>query len=114
MPKVNRSDCIAEPWGAGCSAFRLLAGADLAVAEEVMPPGTSEQWHAHARARQFFYVLTGRLAMDGPDGVVTLGAGDGLEVPPGAAHRANNPHGEPVHFLVVSAPTTKGDRSNLG
>ena len=114
MQKVNRSTCPAESWGERCSAFRLLAGTDLAVAEEVMPAGTSERRHVHAKARQFFYVLAGRLTMAGPAGEATLGPGDGLEIAPGVAHRAHNPFAEAARFLVISAPTTEGDRTDLG
>jgi mannose-6-phosphate isomerase-like protein (cupin superfamily) len=102
-----------EPWGAGCLAWRLLPGADLAVAEEVMPPGTSEVRHRHARARQFFYVLEGELAMETADGTTRLAAGEGLEMPPGVAHCARNLSSGPVRLLVISAPTTQGDREEL-
>jgi quercetin dioxygenase-like cupin family protein len=42
-----------------------------------------------------------------------LGAGQGLHVPPGAAHRFGNESTADVHFLVVSSPTSHGDRENL-
>lgn len=114
MSKVSHTITPHESWGADCSAWRLLARPDLAVAEEVMPPGTSEKRHLHRRARQFFYVLSGTLSMARDDGeTVTLGCGEGLEMPPGIAHRAHNPSSEPVRFLVVSAPQTKGDREDL-
>lgn len=41
-------------WGCGCDGWRLVDGDDLAVTEERVPPGASEQWHVHDQARQFF------------------------------------------------------------
>jgi mannose-6-phosphate isomerase-like protein (cupin superfamily) len=114
MPsKINAAALSPEPWGDGCKAWRLLAGADLAVAEETMPPGTAEIRHRHHRARQFFYILAGELTMEQPDGPATLQAGDGLEIPPGIPHRACNKSLALARFLVISVPTTKGDREQL-
>src|SRR5690606_14433042 len=103
-----------ETWGVNCSAWRLLARPDLAVAEEQMPPGTTEKRHVHRQARQFFYVLSGTLSIERDGGqTVALGPGEGLEIAPGLAHRAYNAGHEPVRLLVVSAPQTKGDREDL-
>jgi len=114
MRKVSRETIPHETWGTGCSAWRLLAEPGLAVAEEVMPAGTSEKRHVHRRARQFFYVLSGTLSMERDGSPITeLAAGEGLEIPPNVAHRAYNPSSEPVRFLVISAPSTKGDREDL-
>jgi mannose-6-phosphate isomerase-like protein (cupin superfamily) len=114
MPsKINAAALAPEPWGDGCKAWRLLAGADLAVAEELMPPGTAEIRHRHHRARQFFYVLAGELTMEQPDGSATLQPGDGLEIPPQLPHRACNKSQTPVRFLVISVPTTINDREPI-
>jgi len=114
MAKVSHESIPHETWGADCSAWRLLTGPDLAVAEEVMPPGTTEKRHVHRRARQFFYVLSGTLAMEREGAAtVSLAPGEGLEMPPGIPHRAHNSGNGPVRFLVISAPQTKGDREDL-
>jgi mannose-6-phosphate isomerase-like protein (cupin superfamily) len=110
---INAQSLTPEPWGDGCQAWRLLAGADLAIAEETMPPGSAEVRHRHHHAWQFFYVLAGELTMERPDGPATLQAGDGLEIPPRLPHRACNKSSASVRFLVISVPTTKGDRENL-
>lgn len=114
MSKVSHRSIPHEAWGSDCSAWRLLTLPDLAVAEEVMPPGTTEKRHVHRRARQFFYVLSGTLSME-REGceTVALEAGEGIEMPPGIAHRAHNASQKPVRFLVISAPQTKGDREDL-
>lgn len=114
MSKVSHRSMPKETWGTDCSAWRLLTLPDLAVAEEEMPPGTTEKRHVHRRARQFFYVLSGTLAMEREDGgAVLLAPGEGLEMPPGVAHRAHNSSQKSVRFLVISAPQTKGDREDL-
>jgi mannose-6-phosphate isomerase-like protein (cupin superfamily) len=83
------------------------------VIEERMPAGTSERRHVHSIARQFFYVLAGELTMEleGIDHVIT--SGSGIEIPPRAAHQARNGSGADVRFLVVSSPSTRGDRMDL-
>lgn len=82
----------------------------LSVIEERMPPGSAEVRHRHARARQFFYVLAGRLDLEVEGLVHSLDAGVGLEVAPGAAHQAFNRSGADVEFLVISQPSSHGDR----
>ena len=110
MKPVGTATVAGETWGGSCTAWRLVTGPDLAVAEETMPPGTSEARHHHQRARQFFYVLEGTLAMEMSGETLRLRAGQGLEIAPGTPHRAHNPGPQTTRFLVVSAPTSKGDR----
>ncbi|MBN8734976.1 MAG: cupin domain-containing protein [Xanthomonadales bacterium] len=97
-------------WGAGCDGWHLLKGDDLSVIEERMPPGTAEQRHRHARSRQFFYVLAGEVTLELEGEVHRLQRGEGLHVPPGAAHQVRNDSDADVQFLVVSAPRSHGDR----
>lgn len=78
--------------------------------QERMPPGSAEVRHRHARARQFFYVLAGRLDMEVEGTTHSLEAGAGLEIAPGAAHQALNNSGADVEFLVISQPSSHGDR----
>jgi mannose-6-phosphate isomerase-like protein (cupin superfamily) len=101
-------------WGEACDGWRLLNGPDLAVIEERVPPGRGEVRHVHGRARQFFYVLSGTAALEFDDGVVTAVAGQGVHVPPGIPHRFVNAGPSDVVFLVVSSPSTAGDRTDLG
>lgn len=102
-------------WAEVCDGWHLLAEPDLSVIEEQVPPGIGEVRHFHSQARQFFYILSGRACMEFADRVVALAAGQGLHVPPGVSHRFLNPTSDqPVRFLVVSAPSTRGDRTNLG
>ncbi|MEM1430857.1 MAG: cupin domain-containing protein [Pseudomonadota bacterium] len=100
-------------WGDRCDGWRLLDGADLSVIEERMPPGTAELRHVHDRANQLFYVLEGRLSLSLADGPLELGPGDALNIRPGTEHQARNDGDDPVRFLVISAPTTAGDRQTV-
>ncbi|MGZ2258263.1 cupin domain-containing protein [Roseobacter sp. A03A-229] len=110
MTVVDRERVAAVPWGDGCLAWPLAEGQDLSVKLEEMPPGTREQRHRHARARQLFFVLSGVLEMAYDGAVHQLRAEQALEVPPGVPHQARNEGGETVRFLVISSPTTAGDR----
>lgn len=111
---VDRASATHYTWGAVCDGWRLLAGGDLAVTEERVPPGAGETRHVHARARQFFYVLAGRARLEFDDHAVELGSGQGVQVPPGVPHRFANPGDADVRFLVISAPATAEDRIDLG
>lgn len=97
-------------WGQGCDGWRLVDRDDLSVIEERVPAGGSEQWHVHDHAQQFFYLLSGAAEMRSSAGNVQLHPGVGVEVPAGVAHQFANTGEVEVRFLVVSAPSTRGDR----
>ncbi|PQV66728.1 cupin domain-containing protein [Cronobacter sakazakii] len=78
-----------------------------------MPVGRAEQRHYHEQSRQCFFVLSGELTMALNGEHVTLTAGEAIEIPPLAPHQARNDGQETVEFLVISQPTTRGDRVNL-
>jgi len=100
-------------WGDGCDGWRLLDRPDLSVIEERVPPGASEVRHVHHSARQLFYLLAGQLTIDRAGDQLTLSAGDALEIPPTVPHLVRNDGEAHAVFLVISAPTTRGDRTNL-
>lgn len=97
-------------WGDACDGWRLVDRAELSVIHERMPPGASEERHRHTRARQFFFVLAGELTLEVEGADAVLGIGQGLEIAPEVAHTAMNRGGGDVEFLVVSHPSTRGDR----
>jgi mannose-6-phosphate isomerase-like protein (cupin superfamily) len=97
-------------WGESCDGWILSGGDDLLIIEELMPPNTAEVRHYHARARQFFYVLAGVLTMEVDGERHEVSARRGIEIRPGVAHQARNDGDRDVMFLVVSAPTSRGDR----
>jgi mannose-6-phosphate isomerase-like protein (cupin superfamily) len=97
-------------WGDGCTGWHLVRSQNLSVIEERMPGGTSEIRHWHARARQFFYVLSGTLTIEVEGQTHQLEARSGIELPPGTAHQARNASGTDVEFIVISEPRSHGDR----
>jgi mannose-6-phosphate isomerase-like protein (cupin superfamily) len=101
-------------WGEASDGWHLLKRDDLSVIRERVPPGDAEARHRHARSRQFFYVLDGAAVLEIEGVRHALAAGQGIHVPPGAAHRFRNESLADVHFLVVSAPKAHGDRENAG
>jgi len=110
MKAISTGSAEHYRWGEACDGWHLLAGDDLSVIEERMPPGTAEQRHRHVKARQFFYVLEGEAMLEVEGSRHRLQGGEGLHVPPGAAHQMHNTSGADVRFLVVSAPKSHGDR----
>jgi mannose-6-phosphate isomerase-like protein (cupin superfamily) len=97
-------------WGQGCDGWRLLADPALSVIEERMPPGTSEVRHLHRTARQFFYVVQGRLTLELGGKEHHLAQGQGIEVAPAVPHCVFNRATDDARFLVISNPATHNDR----
>lgn len=110
MQTISTENAAHYRWGEDCDGWHLLAGDDLSVIEERMPPGAAEQRHRHARARQFFYVLEGLATLELEGAVHRLQRGEGLHVPPGAAHQMRNDSTTEIRFMVISAPKSHGDR----
>jgi mannose-6-phosphate isomerase-like protein (cupin superfamily) len=105
----NRHTTEHYRWGAS-DAWRLLDRPDLTVIQERMPPGASEVNHIHHRARQLFYVIEGQIQIELTDAVLTLESGDAAEIAPELAHRVRNVSSAEASLLVISAPSTAGDR----
>jgi mannose-6-phosphate isomerase-like protein (cupin superfamily) len=100
-------------WGEINDGWHLLKRGDMSVIQERVPAGGAEFIHYHEVARQFFYILEGEGTMIFEDGEVVLTKGQGLEVPPKVKHQFKNQSNADVHFLVISVPTTRGDRINV-
>lgn len=98
-------------WAGGqCDGWHMVRAATFSVIEERMPPGTAEQRHWHARAKQFFYVLDGVLKIEVEGAMHELLPGFGIELPAGTSHQARNDGTRDVRFLVISSPPHQGDR----
>ncbi|KIL39613.1 cupin [Gordoniibacillus kamchatkensis] len=108
--KVSKMNEPHYVWGENCDGWRLADEPDRSVIHERMPPGTSETEHYHVRAKQLFFMLSGQAAMYIKGERTLLNAHEGIAIEPGVPHRMTNESAEPTEFLVISTPTTKGDR----
>jgi mannose-6-phosphate isomerase-like protein (cupin superfamily) len=99
-------------WGEVNDGWHLLKRDDMSVIQERVPAGGAEVMHYHNVARQFFYILDGQGTMVFEDREVTLNKGQGLEIPPQVKHQFKNQSVADVYFLVISVPSTRGDRVN--
>ena len=96
--------------GIDCDGWHLVKSAELSIIEELMPAGTKEERHFHAKARQFFFVLEGELSIEVEHHDFLLRAGQGLEIAPGQRHQAMNESKNPTRMIVTSQPPSHGDR----
>jgi mannose-6-phosphate isomerase-like protein (cupin superfamily) len=97
-------------WGGICDGWHLLKSDVLSVIEERIPPGGAEVRHRHQHARQFFYVLSGVLSFEIDGKEFDLTSRQGINVSPGDPHRIFNRSGVDAEFLVISMPSSHGDR----
>jgi mannose-6-phosphate isomerase-like protein (cupin superfamily) len=97
-------------WGEICEGWRMLDTDALNVTREMIPVGKGEKLHLHKTARQFFYIISGSATFKIESVTCEVGKDEGIEIPPGKKHRISNNGSEPLEFVVISAPTTKGDR----
>ncbi|KEO85247.1 cupin domain-containing protein [Tumebacillus flagellatus] len=111
--KISKQEAEHYMWGGVCDGWHLVKTQGLSVIQERMPAGAAEIRHYHEVSRQFFYVLQGRLTLEVEGEVAVLGVQEGLEVAPHRPHQARNDSLEDVEFLVISQPTTRGDRIDL-
>jgi mannose-6-phosphate isomerase-like protein (cupin superfamily) len=100
-------------WGEINDGWHLLKLDDMSVIQERVPAGGAEVMHYHEVARQFFYILEGEGTMTFEDHEVVLNKGQGIEIPPQVKHQFVNRSEVDVQFLVISVPTTRGDRINV-
>lgn len=97
-------------WGDDCKGWLLLRSEGLDVIQESMPPNTREKYHYHETSQQFFYILKGDATFRLAEATLSLGAGEGIHIPPGTRHQISNDTGESLDFLVISQPAIEGDR----
>jgi mannose-6-phosphate isomerase-like protein (cupin superfamily) len=100
-------------WGENCDGWHLLKRGDMSVIQERVPAGGAEVMHYHIMARQFFYILEGEATMVFEDREIVLRKGEGIEIEPRVKHQFKNHSTADVYFLVMSVPSTRGDRVDL-
>ncbi len=97
-------------WGENCSGWHLVESQSLSVIEEMMPPNTQEKKHYHLHAQQFFRILSGTATFEIEDQICEVEAGEGIHILPNTKHRIRNDQPEKLEFIVISEPTSHGDR----
>jgi mannose-6-phosphate isomerase-like protein (cupin superfamily) len=108
--KITKATAEEYQWGAGCLGWRFVDRTELSVIRERMPPGTGEVRHHHEKSRQFFFILKGAARIELAGQEVVLVRDEGLEIPPEVDHQIFNESDDDLEFLLVSQPSTKGDR----
>ncbi|GED71502.1 cupin [Brevibacillus reuszeri] len=108
--KISKENAEHYIWGERCDGWHLVKGQELSVIHERMPGNTAEVRHYHEKSRQFFFVLSGVAILEVAGVRHEVGQQEGVEVPPGVAHQMKNEGTSDVEFLVISQPTTRGDR----
>lgn len=108
--KISKENAEHYIWGEKCDGWHLVKGQDLSVIHERMPGQTAEVRHYHERSRQFFFVLSGEAVLEVNGVRHELKSQEGVEVPPLVPHQMKNESRDDVEFLVISQPTTRGDR----
>lgn len=108
--KTTKENSEHYTWGDSCSGWHLVKSQSLSIIEELMPPGTSEQKHYHEFSQQFFRILKGKAIFEIGDRIIEVEEGNGIHIPPKTKHCIKNDQSENLEFLVISEPTTRGDR----
>lgn len=110
---IDKDSAAHYTWGSGCESWILTESSDLSVKQESMPEGTREELHFHKHSTQFFFVLKGiaTFYLDGQK--KTLSNHQGILVLPQVKHFIANETNSPIEFLVISEPSTLGDRVNI-
>lgn len=113
MPVVSADTAGHYVWGDGCDGWHLVRSGRLSVIQERMLPNTAEKPHYHARAEQFFYVLSGVATMELDGEMFAIHPQQGIHVRAGVPHRISNRHRYELVFTVTSTPPSHDDRVDI-
>ncbi len=108
--KKSKENSEHYKWGDNCSGWHLVKTQSLSVIEELMLPKTQEKKHYHSNSQQFFRILKGIATFEVENEVLEIESGNGIHILPKTKHRIRNDQSENLEFIVISEPTTRGDR----
>jgi mannose-6-phosphate isomerase-like protein (cupin superfamily) len=94
-------------------AHRNSAIRQQSLAEARLPPGASTTPHYHPRTEEIYYILSGTGLMRLAEETRSVGPGDAIAIPPGAAHQITNMGAEVLKFLCCCAPGYEHDDTVL-
>ena len=106
----SKENCEHYKWGNNCNGWHLVKTPNLSVIEELMPPNTQEKRHYHENSQQFFRILKGKATFEIEDKIFEIEKGNGIHILPKTKHKISNNQSENLEFIVISEPTTRGDR----
>lgn len=78
--------------------------------EIALPPRMGPPMHSHANDSEAFYILSGEITFETPDGAVTGTVGDVCVLPAGGTHAFRNDGDTTARALVVIAPGADAER----
>ncbi|MXR19177.1 cupin domain-containing protein [Halobacterium bonnevillei] len=114
--RVVDPDDVEPPADRPCEYRSLTEPADLdEMALNVFRAEPGEQvplaYHYHETQEEAFFVLSGTLSVETPEGTFEVPAGNLFAVDPESPHRAHNPEtaDETVELLAVGAPPASDD-----
>ena len=114
MTKVSKYQPLKHyQWGEDCDGWNLVDEPSLSVKQEQMPVGTSEAYHYHQHAQQFFYILKGSAVFEIEGKTITVNEQEGIHIKAGQKHRIVNNGTSAIEFILSSQPSTAGDRYPL-
>ena len=108
--KKSKDNSKHYTWGDNCSGWHLVKSQSLSVIEELMPPNTQEKKHYHSKSQQFFRILKGKATFEVENEIFEVKDGEGIHISPNLRHRIRNDQNKDLEFIVISEPTTRGDR----
>jgi mannose-6-phosphate isomerase-like protein (cupin superfamily) len=113
MNIIDSQSATKYTWGNECISAILVDSAQLSVKEERMPPNTKEHLHFHNHAQQFFYILQGVATFYIAHEIFTVKQHQGIHIEPSLKHYIENGMEQELVFLVISQPSTHGDRTEV-
>jgi len=100
-------------WGEICEGWHFVKTESLSVIREKMPKGTQEEKHFHARALQFFYILSGEATFEIDEELYIIKENQGITIKPKEKHKIMNNTDFDLKFLLISNPPSQSDRINV-
>lgn len=95
-----------RPWG----TYTVLEEApNFKVKRIEVLPGKRLSYQKHSQRAEHWFVVEGtaKVTLDGKD--ITIGAGQAIDIPIGAAHRVENPGDDDLIFIEVQRGTYLGE-----
>ena len=100
-------------WGKICDGWHFVKTDSLSVIRETMPKETQEKKHFHAKALQFFYILSGEATFEIDEQLYVIKENQGITIKPKEKHKIMNNTDFDLKFMVISNPPSYGDRVDI-